>query len=317
MIDTSLLERLSRLTEEERAILAGGAAIDRSLYMDGSRDVISGDKLLPPGKTITIRPHTRFVAFPEHTHDYVEMVYMCRGQTTHRVNGQTIVLRTGELLMLGQNARQSIDAAGEEDVAVNFIVRPAFFSGTLPFLGEEETPLRRFVVCCLTGENEAGYLLFRVSDVPPIQNLVENLLYTLLEDTPNKRGILQMTMGLLFAQLLNHTETLQFETQEQNAVFSALRYVEEQYRDGSLTEIAARLHYELPSLSRLIRQKTGKNYTELMQEKRLSQAAWLLRNTDKNVDEIANSVGYENLSYFHRLFAARFGQSPKKYRDCK
>lgn len=317
MIDTSLLERLSRLTEEERAILSGGAAIDRSLYMDGSRDVISGDKLLPPGKTITIRPHTRFVAFPEHTHDYVEMVYMCRGQTTHRVNGQTIVLRRGELLMLGQNARQSIDAAGEEDVAVNFIVRPAFFSGTLPFLGEEETPLRRFVVSCLTGENEAGYLLFRVSDVPPIQNLVENLLYTLLEDTPNKRGILQMTMGLLFAQLLNHTETLQFETQEQNAVFSALRYVEEQYRDGSLTEIAARLHYELPSLSRLIRQKTGKNYTELMQEKRLSQAAWLLRNTDKNVDEIANSVGYENLSYFHRLFAARFGQSPKKYRDCK
>lgn len=317
MIDTSLLERLSRLTEEERAILSGGAAIDRSLYMDGSRDVISGDKLLPPGKTITIRPHTRFVAFSEHTHDYVEMVYMCRGQTTHRVNGQTIVLRTGELLMLGQNARQSIDAAGEEDVAVNFIVRPAFFSGTLPFLGEEETPLRRFVVSCLTGENEAGYLLFRVSDVPPIQNLVENLLYTLLEDTPNKRGILQMTMGLLFAQLLNHTETLQFETQEQNAVFSALRYVEEQYRDGSLTEIAARLHYELPSLSRLIRQKTGKNYTELMQEKRLSQAAWLLRNTDKNVDEIANSVGYENLSYFHRLFAARFGQSPKKYRDCK
>lgn len=317
MIDTSLLERLSRLTEEERAILSGGAAIDRSLYMDGSRDVISGDKLLPPGKTITIRPHTRFVAFSEHTHDYVEMVYMCRGQTTHRVNGQTIVLRTGELLMLGQNARQSIDAAGEEDVAVNFIVRPAFFSGTLPFLGEEETPLRRFVVSCLTGENEAGYLLFRVSDVPPIQNLVENLLYTLLEDTPNKRGILQMTMGLLFAQLLNHTETLQFETQEQNAVFSALRYVEEQYRDGSLTEIAARLHYELPSLSRLIRQKTGKNFTELMQEKRLSQAAWLLRNTDKNVDEIANSVGYENLSYFHRLFAARFGQSPKKYRDCK
>ncbi len=96
-----------------------------------------------------------------------------------------------------------------------------------------------------------------------------------------------------------------------------LRYVEEHYRDGSLGEIAARLHYELPSLSRLIRQQTGQNYTELVQEKRLSQAAWLLRNTRRRVDEIANAVGYENLSYFHRLFAARFGQSPKKYRDCK
>ena len=316
-MNASIIRRLSRVTQEEREILDGRSHIDRSLYMDGSRDVISGEKLLEKGKLIAIRPHTRFIAFPEHSHDYVEMVYMCEGQTRHTVNGTAITLRKGELLMLGQNARQAIDPAGETDIAVNFIVRPAFFSGTLPFLGEEETPLRRFVVSCLTGETEAGYLLFHVADILPIQNLIENLLYTLMEETPNKRGILQMTMGLLFTQLMNHTEALQFETQEQNAVVSVLRYIEEHYRDGSLTEIAERLHYELPSLSRLIRQKTGKNYTELLQEKRLSQAAWLLRNTDKNVDEIANAVGYENLSYFHRLFAARYGLSPKKYRDCK
>ena len=313
----TILAKLSGITEEEQEILRGRKAIDRSLYMDGSRDVISGEKLLEKGKLIAVRPHTRFIAFPEHTHDYVEIVYMCAGETRHTVNGKSIVLRQGELLMLGQNARQSIEPAGEKDIAVNFIVRPAFFSGTLPFLGEEETPLRRFVVSCLTGENEEGYLLFQVSDILPVQNLIENLLYTVMEETHNRRGILQMTMGLLFTQLMNHTEALQFETQEQNAVISVLRYIEEHCRDGSLTEIAERLHYELPSLSRLIRQKTGKNYTELLQEKRLSQAAWLLYNTDKKVDEIANAVGYENISFFHRLFAARFGMSPKKYKDCK
>ena len=315
-MNVEILDRLSAITPEEREILDGRGSIDRSIYMDGSRDVISGEKLLKKGRLIAIRPHTRFIAFPEHTHDYVEMVYMCQGETRHTVNGTAITLRQGELLMLGQNARQSIEPAMERDIAVNFIVRPAFFSGTLPFLGEEETPLRRFVVSCLTGENEAGYLLFHVAEILPVQNLIENLLYTLSENTPNKRGILQMTMGLLFAQLMNHTEALQFETVEQNAVVSVLRYLEENYRDGSLSEIAEQLHYELPSLSRLIRRKTGKNYTELLQEKRLSQAAWLLRNTDRNVDGIAVSVGYENISYFHRLFAARFGQSPKKYRDC-
>ena len=316
-MNVEILNRLSAITPEEREILDGRGSIDRSIYMDGSRDVISGEKLLKKGRLIAIRPHTRFIAFPEHTHDYVEMVYMCQGETRHTVNGTAITLRQGELLMLGQNARQSIEPAMERDIAVNFIVRPAFFSGTLPFLGEEETPLRRFVVSCLTGENEAGYLLFHVAEILPVQNLIENLLYTLSENTPNKRGILQMTMGLLFAQLMNHTEALQFETVEQNAVVSVLRYLEENYRDGSLSEIAEQLHYELPSLSRLIRRKTGKNYTELLQEKRLSQAAWLLRNTDRNVDGIAVSVGYENISYFHRLFAARFGLSPKKYRDCK
>ena len=316
-MNEKLLRKLSAITVEEQKILNGEAKIDRSLYMDGTRDVISGDKLLEQGQIITIRPHTRFTSFPEHTHDYVEMVFMCSGKTTHTVNGSRIVLKEGEMLMLGQNAIQSIEPASEGDVAVNFIVRPEFFSGTLSFLGEEETPLRRFVISCLTGKNEAGYLLFHVTDILPIQNLIENLVYTLTEQIPNRRGILQSTMGLLFAQFLNHTDSLEFKSQEQNAILYVLRYIEEHYPDGSLGEIADNLHYDLPYLSRLIRQTTGQNYTQLLQEKRLSQAAWLLRNTDSNVDEISISVGYENISYFHRIFAVRFGQSPRAYRKCK
>jgi transcriptional regulator GlxA family with amidase domain len=51
-----------------------------------------------------------------------------------------------------------------------------------------------------------------------------------------------------------------------------------------------------------------------LQEKRLSQAAFLLKNTELSVEEIALAVGYENKSYFHRIFTARYGTSPKKYR---
>ena len=312
-----ILRRLSEITAEEQAILDGKKTIDREIYMDGSTDMISGKKLLDKGKLIAIRPHTRFIAFPEHTHDYVEMVYMCSGETAHSINGTRIVLYEGELLMLGRNARQSIEPAGAADIAVNFIIRPEFFTGTLPYLGEEETPLRRFVVRCLTGEYDAGFLLFRVADVPTIQNLIENLLLMIPEEAPNRRSILQATMGLLFAHLLNHTETLTLSNGEQETVFSVLRYVEEHYKDGSLGELAAREHYELTALSRLIRARIGKTYTELVQEKRLSQAAWLLKNTDRRVDEIARSVGYENVSYFHRIFASRFDCSPKHYRDCK
>lgn len=312
-----ILRKLSEISPEEERILRGETQIDRTIYMDGSRDVISGDKLLKRNRLIAIRPHTRFVRFPRHSHDYVEIVYMCQGETRHIVNGTPLRLRAGELLMLGQNALQEIEAAGAEDIAVNFIVRPEFFSATLPYLGEEESPLRRFVVACLAGETEGGYLHFHVAEVLPVQNLIENLLYTLITDTPNKRGILQMTMGLLFVQLLNHTETVEFASREQNAVMSVLRYIEGYYRSASLSEAADALHYELTALSRLIRRETGKSYTELLQEKRLSQAAWMLRNTGHKVDEIARLVGYENVSYFHRLFSARFGCSPKQYRDAK
>ena len=60
--------------------------------------------------------------------------------------------------------------------------------------------------------------------------------------------------------------------------------------------------------------KTGKTYTQLIQEKRLAQAAFLLRNTDRNVSDIAVAVGYENISYFHRIFADSYGKSPRHYR---
>lgn len=316
-MNDAIIARLSRITEEEREILSGRRSIDRSLYMDGSRDVISGEKLLEHDKLIAVRPHTRFIAFPEHTHDYVEMVYMCQGTTTHTVDGNVITLHPGELLLLGQNARQAIEPAGERDLAVNFIVRPEFLGGILRFLGDEETPLRRFVLGALRGDGSMDYLLFCVRDYLPVQNLVENLIWTLIQDTPNKRGILQLTMGLLFAQLLSHTDLLAAADEEQEITVRVLRYVEERYRDGSLTEIASELNYEVSGLSRFILRNTGHSYTELVQEKRLSQAAWLLRNTRERVEDIARAVGYENISYFHRIFQQRFGLTPKKYRDCK
>ena len=125
----------------------------------------------------------------------------------------------------------------------------------------------------------------------------------------------QMTMALVFLQLLAHTENLTTADPEDAVVWRVLRYVEENYADGSFSELTDQLHYDPSWLSREIKRKTGKTYTQLIQEKRLAQAAFLLRNTDRNVSDIAVAVGYENISYFHRIFADSYGKSPKHYRD--
>lgn len=310
-----LMKRLRQVTEEEQAILDGRTTIDRNIYMQGQENTINAQKLLSAGKLITIRPHTRFIHFPEHRHDYVEMVYMCSGKTTHIVNGTRILLEQGDLLFLSQSATHEVCRAEQEDVAVNFIVLPDFFTTPLTAIGEEETPLRRFLVDCLCGQDTgAGYLHFDVSEVAPIQNLVEHLLWTLIWETPNRRKMSQMTMALLFLQLMGHTETLLTKNQEQAAIFQVLAYVESRYANGSLTELSELLHYDLYWLSREIKRKTGKTYTQLVQEKRLAQAAFLLKNTDRNVDDIANAVGYENMGYFHRIFRDAYGMSPRAYR---
>ena len=310
-----ILNRLSSITNEEQAILDGRTSIDRGLYMEDDDNRVNAQKLLAAGKLITLRPHTRFIHFPEHTHDYVEVVYMCSGETTHIVNGNRINLEQGELLLMHQSATHEILEARKDDLAVNFIVLPAFFSNVLAMMDHEETPLRRFLVDCLCGQtNENGFLHFRAAQITAVQNLIENLLLTLLDEFPGKRKKSQMIMALLFMELMCHTDSLSTVDQDQAMIFQVLSYIENHYADGSLTDLAQTLHYDLYSLSREIRRKTGKNYTQLLQEKRMVQAAFLLRNTDRKVDDIGNAVGYENLGYFHRIFKETYGISPRNYR---
>lgn len=314
-MDKSILDYLKTTTPEEQAILDGSATIDRNLYMQGTDNTIIASKLLAAGKLISLRPHTRFIHFPVHTHDYVEVVYMCTGRTTHVVNGIPVELNQGELLFICQNVSHEILPATEEDLAVNLIILPDYFTSVLENIGEEKTPLRTFLADCLCGRiSGTGFLHFKVAENIPVQNLIENLIFSLLQKMAYTQKTNQMTLTLLILHLINCVNFLETPVQEQTDVFKILSYIEVHYATGSLTQLAQDLHYDVHSLSRKIKNELGKSYTQLIQEKRLSQAAFLLKNTNRNVDHIANAVGYENLGYFHRIFKEHFGRSPRSYR---
>ena len=315
-----LLVELKKITPEEESILAGRAEIEKDIYMSEGHDTVEAKRLLDDGKLIQVRTHTRFVHFPRHTHNYIEVIYMCSGSTHHVIDGKDVFLQEGEVLLLNQKAVQEIYPAGMDDVAVNFIVLPEFFDCGLKMMGEEKNLLRDFVIDCLKGENgAAGYIHFKVADILPIQNLLENLIWSIWHRQPNKRSINQITMGLLFLQLMNYTDRMEtgFGNRKQRMMIDVLSYVEEHYRDGELSKLARLLHYDLYWLSREIKKITGKNYTELVQEKRLNQAVYLLEHTTMSVMDIGMSVGYDNISYFHRIFQKRYGMTPRKYRVTK
>lgn len=318
-MDVEVLKRISKITDEEKQILDGKNKIDRDIYMLGNNNIINADKLVSPESLITIRTHTRFIHFPEHTHDFVEIVYMCSGETSHIVNEKHIKLKQGEFLFMNQRARHEVLRADEGDIAVNFITVPEFFMYSLSVIGEEETPLRRFLVDCLCENNGApDFLHFRVSDIRTVQNLAENLIIAFADGMPFKRKTVQITMALLFLQLAAHTETLSCEDGRGDVVLKLLGYVEKNYSSANLKEASSILHYGSSYLSREIKNKTGKTFTELVQERRLAQAVFLLKNTDKKIDEISRDIGYENVSYFHRIFNSVYGKTPRSFRkECK
>lgn len=122
-----IIADLSRITEEEQAILDGKTEVEKERYSSGQKFVMDAGKLLERGKLIDIRPHTRFIRFPAHSHNYVEMIYMCQGSTVHTINGDRIELKTGELLILNQNAVQEI-TIGQEKRIENLNLKPDFRS---------------------------------------------------------------------------------------------------------------------------------------------------------------------------------------------
>lgn len=313
-----LLKELSVITEEEQGLLHGRKEIDQQIYTEKKDMVIDSKKLLQKGKLIQVRPHTRFVHFPKHTHNYIEVIYMCQGSTSHIINGTKVVLEEGDLLFLNQNAVQEILPAGLNDIAVNFIVLPEFLDTAFSMMGDEANQLREFLVGALSGrDGETSWMYFHVADILPIQNLIENMVWTIFYDSSNKRSCTQITMGLLFLQLLNYMDKMEtggskYDTEIAAAVLS---YINEHYKTGTLSELAGQMGCDLYWLSREIRRRTGKTYKELLQEKRMQQAVYLLTSSSIPVTDIIESVGYENTTYFYRIFRKKYGMSPKEYRE--
>lgn len=316
-----LLEKLRPITEEERKILEDKKEIQKEIYTATEEFKIDGRKMLEKGRLIDIRTHTRFVPFPRHSHNFIEILYMCEGHTRHKVDGMTeIELKAGEILFLNQLSSHEIEEAEAGDIGINFIVLPQFFDQVLPLLPRNDE-LAEFV---MQGMNQKGigknYLHYQVSDVFPVQNLIENMVWNLLYRPQNHRQMNQMMTATLFMQLSLHTDKLaKYDTDVYQDVFAPeiLKYIEEEYQSATLEELAEQMNVALSTASKIVKKSTGMTFKELLQRKRMMQAANLLEHTKLPVTEIISRVGYDNTSYFHRIFKESYQMSPKEYRIWK
>lgn len=98
-------------------------------------------------------------------------------------------------------------------------------------------------------------------------------------------------------------------------VDAGIRYLGENYdRNLSLEEICAELSVSKNYFSYLFKRETGWNLWAYLTEIRLDKSKELLRTTDYKSYEIAYMVGYDNPSYFSKLFKKCTGQTPNEYR---
>ena len=169
----------------------------------------------------------------------------------------------------------------------------------------------------LTGKDFRN--LVSPSDHPRLLRLTELLFAEMREPAPDRtavRALVWAVFSLLRELAPPEEDDLPGDAEEIRRLYPALSHIADHYASPlSVPDLAARCSMGTTTFRRLFRSHIGMLPLEYINTYRLSAAVTLLRNTDKQIIEIAAQTGFPTLSQFNRLFKKHFGTSPRTARQ--
>ena len=96
-----------------------------------------------------------------------------------------------------------------------------------------------------------------------------------------------------------------------------LNYIQANYIDITLDDLSEKFFLSKPYLSKYIKEKSGMTFGDLVKKIRMKKARALLKSSNMTVENIALSVGYQNVEHFNRLFKKAYNITPIQFRNQK
>ena len=96
-----------------------------------------------------------------------------------------------------------------------------------------------------------------------------------------------------------------------------MNYIQANYIDITLDDLAEKFYLSKPYISKYIKEKSGVTFGELVKKIRMKKAKALLKSSSMTVENIALSVGYQNVEHFNRLFKKTYNMTPVQFRNQK
>ena len=128
------------------------------------------------------------------------------------------------------------------------------------------------------------------------------------------KGMIMIILSAFFFACMNVSVRLAGKKQEKNIIF-ILKYIELHYATLTLPELSAFFNYSERQLTRILKNYTGKTFSTLIQDIRLSRAAELLKQPTLPVTTVMEEIGYSNITHFYKIFEKRFHMTPAEYRS--
>lgn len=261
--------------------------------------------------------HPNLYNVTPHNHLFLELTYILSGTVEHTINGQTSILQAGDYFLVDygcMHAYRTIDErpfANLDCIFLPEIIDPAL-TGTESLHDLFEHYLLHFNLQALT-ENPAN-MIFHDHD-NRIRTILEQMQ---AEDDMRAPGFSEMIRCHLIEILLltvRRLDNASVASGGQNITAYLTAYVSKYYMQHiSLSDLAERLNYSLPYVSKCFKDEMGVTFVNYLQNYRVKQASRLLVNTRKTLPEIAEAVGYRDVKFFSELFKASIGMTPGTFR---
>lgn len=241
----------------------------------------------------------------EHTHNYYELFLVEHGQLHHWINGLEERLDKGQLVFIRPGDRHALQAApGTGGRILNVMFRQS----TADHLGKRYT------------DETAGRFFWSRAEFPDGLRLagpqLERAVNAMLSLQSSHRSLAKIEHFLL--SMITHVldAAALADARAPDWLIRAAHAARDPrvFRQGSdgFIEMAGRSQEHV---CRATRRHLGLSPTQYVNRIRIQHAAMLLAGTGRPVSQIAEEVGLENLSYFHRLFRLQYGTTPRSYRE--
>lgn len=101
-------------------------------------------------------------------------------------------------------------------------------------------------------------------------------------------------------------------------VLKAIQYIKNHYAQNiTLSDISKHLNLNAEYFCRIFKEETHMTFSHYLIDVRLNKSAHLLKNTSMKVYEVAEAVGYPNISYYSKIFKKKFGCNPFDFRNAR
>ena len=127
-----------------------------------------------------------------------------------------------------------------------------------------------------------------------------------------------MNVAAVVASYILMLSDMMPDTQEKqiNGAIAAIKgYIDSYFsNDISLTSLASLYHYNEKYLGILFKKQVGTSFHNYLNDRRMRNAVFLLRDTTESILDVAVKSGFNNVTYFNRLFKAKYNMTPSQFR---